>query len=157
MNELSRYRSCSLKDLGSHTASDRTSRSAGDIEIYKDNMLFETIEIKLDKEIDANMLRIAKEKIIKYNPTRYYILSYIGIKEEEKQEIQNIISDVKEKHGCQMIINGVIPTLKYYLRLIEDLNSFFNIYSNLIQNDNELKAIHKEIFQNLVRELNNEI
>ncbi len=156
INELSRYKSCNLKELGSHTASDRTSKSAGDIEIYKNNTLFEAIEIKLDKEIDANILRIAKDKIIKYNPTRYYILSYIGIK-EEKQEIQNIINEVKEKHGCQIIINGVIPTLKYYLRLIEDLSSFFEIYSILIQNDSELKTIHKEIFQNLVKELKNEI
>ena len=156
INELSRYNSCTVKELGSHTASDRTSKSAGDIEIYKNNTLFEAIEIKLDKEIDANILRIAKEKIIKYNPTRYYILSYIGIK-EEKQEVQNIINEVKEKHGCQIIINGVIATLKYYLRLIENLNSFVKIYSNLIQNDNELKTIHKKIFQNLVKELNNEI
>jgi len=157
INELSRYNDCIVKELGSHTASDRTSKSAGDIEIYKNNTLFEAIEIKLDKVIDANILRIAKEKIIKYNPTRYYILSYIGIKEEEKQEIQNIINEVKEKHGCQIIINGVIPTLKYYLRLIENLNNFFEIYSNLIQNDSELKTIHKEVFQNLVKELNNEI
>ena len=157
INELSRYNNCLLKELGSHTASDRTSKSAGDIEIYKNDTIFEAIEIKLDKEIDANILRIVKEKIIKYNPTRYYILSYIGIKEEEKQEIQNIINEVKEKHGCQIIINGVIPTLKYYLRLIEDLNSFFKIYSSLIQNDNELKTIHKEVFHKLVKELNYEI
>jgi DNA (cytosine-5)-methyltransferase 1 len=157
INELSRYSECIVKELGSHTASDRTSKSAGDIEIYKNNTLFESIEIKLDKEIDANILRIAKEKIIKYNPTRYYIFSYIGTKEEEKQEIQNIINEVKEEHGCQIIINGVIPTLKYYLRLIENLNEFFEIYLNLIQNDSELKNIHKEVFQDLVKELNNEI
>ena len=157
IDELSRYNNCIVKKLGSHTTSDRTSKSAGDIEIYKEDNLFEAIEIKLDKEIDANLLRIAKEKIIKYNPTRYYILSYIGIKEEEKQEIQDIINEVKQKHGCQIIINGVLPTLKYYLRLIENLNNFFEIYSNLIQNDTELKSIHKKIFQNLVKELNNEI
>ncbi len=157
INELSRYKDCIVKEFGSHTASDRTSKSAGDIEIYKEDNLFEAIEIKLDKVIDANLLRIAKEKIIKYNPTRYYILSYIGVKEEEKQEIQDIINEVKQKHGCQIIINGVIPTLKYYLRLIENLNDFFEIYSSLIQNDTELKRVHKEIFQNLVKELNNGI
>jgi len=157
INELSRYNNCTLKELGSHTASDRTSKSAGDIEIYKNDNLFETIEIKLDKVIDTNILRIAKEKIIKYNPIRYYILSFIGVKQEEVKEISNIIDEVKLTHGCQIIINGVIPTLKYYLRLIEDLNSFFEIYSNLIQNDSELKTIHKEVFQNLVKELNNEI
>ena len=168
VKELSRYENCKVKELGSHTASDRTSKSAGDIEIYKDipifdnvlelhQTLFEAIEIKLDKVIDANLLRIVKEKILKYNPTRYYILSYIGINQEEKQEIDNIIDEVRQTHGCQIIINGVIPTLKYYLRLIENLNSFFKIYSKLIQSDSELKTIHKEVFQNLVKELNDEV
>ena len=157
IDELSRYSDCTLKELGSHTASDRTSKSAGDIEIYKNDNLFEAIEIKLDKVIDANLLRIAKEKIIKYNPTRYYILSYIGTKEDEKQDIDKIINEVKQNHGCQIIINGVIPTLKYYLRLIENLNEFFEIYSNLVQNDTELKKTHKEVFQDLVKELNNGI
>ena len=67
VDEISRYDNCTLKTLGSHTASDKTSKSAGDIEIFNNNELFEAIEIKLDKPIDANILRIAKEKIIKYN------------------------------------------------------------------------------------------
>ena len=67
INEVSRYDGCELKELGSHTASDRTSKSAGDIEIFKNSSLFEAIEIKLDKKIDANILRISEEKIIKYN------------------------------------------------------------------------------------------
>lgn len=156
LNELSRYNNCHLKELASHTASDKTSKSAGDIEIYKEKNLFEVIEIKLDKAIDANLLRIAKTKIIKYNPIRYYILSN-NIKENKSEEIQNIINEVRKKHGCQIIVNGVIPTLKYYLRLIDNLNNFFKTYSNLIQNDTELKKIHKEFFQSLVKELNNGI
>jgi DNA (cytosine-5)-methyltransferase 1 len=78
--------------MGSHTASDRTSKSAGDIEIFKSKALFEAIEIKLDKAIDVTMVRIAIEKIARYNPDRYYILSYIGIKESDKLEIVNLIT-----------------------------------------------------------------
>ena len=33
INEVSRYDNCELKELGSHTASDRTSKSSGDIEL----------------------------------------------------------------------------------------------------------------------------
>jgi DNA (cytosine-5)-methyltransferase 1 len=58
INEIARYNKCELKSLSSHTASDRTSKSAGDIEIFKYGKLFEAIEIKLDKSIDANMIRI---------------------------------------------------------------------------------------------------
>jgi len=153
IKELSRYDNSELKPLGSHTASDRTSKSSGDIEIYKKGVLFESIEIKLDKEINANIVRIAREKIIKYNPSRYYILSYFNVNEEERLDINNIVDDVKNKHGCQIVINGVIPSLKYYMRLITDLQEFFSKYSSLVENDTELKSIHKSKLNELVKGL----
>jgi DNA (cytosine-5)-methyltransferase 1 len=156
LTEISRYDNCTLKPLGSHTTSDRTSKSSGDIEVYYDNKLFESIEIKLDKPINSNTLRIAKEKIIKFNPKRYYILSFVGIKKDEKQEIEKIINDIKVIHGCQVVINGVIPTLKYYFRLISNIGDFVDSYSNLIQNDLELKLIHKQTWNTLISELENE-
>jgi len=157
IHEISRYKNCTLKELGSHTASDRTSKSAGDIEIFKNNELFEALEIKLDKPIDSNILRIAKEKIVKYNPKRYYVLSYIGILEEDKAIINQIIQEVKEKHGCQIIVNGVKDTLKYYMRLIDNLEEFYQLYSDLISIDSELKTIHKQKWNELTKELNYEL
>jgi DNA (cytosine-5)-methyltransferase 1 len=158
IKELSRYKDCELKSLGSHTSSDRTSKSAGDIEIFKsNNQLFEAIEIKLDKAIDSNMLRIVKEKVECYNPTRYYILSYYEILKEQQSEIEQIIDETKKIHGCQIVANGLIPTLKYYFRLISNLEEFVDIYSNLIENDNELKNIHKEKWNELLKELDNEL
>ena len=155
IHEISRYKNCILKELGSHTASDRTSKSAGDIEIFKDKELFEAIEIKLDKPIDANILRIAKEKIVRFNPKRYYILSNQGIVEE--YEVYNIIEEVKKEHGCQIIVNGVLDTLKYYMRLIDNLEEFYQLYSDLISTDSELKAIHKQKWNELTKELNHEL
>ena len=143
IKEIGRYKGCSLAEMGSHTASDRTSKTAGDIEIFKKKALFEAIEIKLDKAIDATMVRIAIEKIARYNPDRYYILSYIGIKESDKLEIADLIDDLKLKHGCQIIINGLLPTIKYYLRLITSLDEFIINYNNLIETDQEIKKIHK--------------
>ena len=52
IKELARYKNTSLKALSSHTTSDKTSNSAGDIEIFKDDLLFEAVEIKLDKAIN---------------------------------------------------------------------------------------------------------
>lgn len=153
IEEVSRYSECTLKQIGSHTASDRTSKSAGDIEIFKKDALFEAVEIKLDKAIDANILRIAAEKIIRYNPSRYYILSYAEVDENDIDLINTIIEDVKENHGCQIVINGIMPTLKYYLRLISNLEDFLNNYSSLVQDDSELKAIHNQKWNELILEL----
>lgn len=150
INEIVRYQNCTLAEMASHTASDRTSKSAGDIEIFKNKNLFEAIEIKLDKAIDATMVRIAIEKIARYNPDRYYILSYIGIKESDKLEIENLVTNLKVEHGCQIIVNGLLPTIKYYLRLINSLEDFVSNYSNLIENDAEIKKIHKEKWNKLI-------
>jgi len=155
INEISRYKKCQLKTLGSHTASDRTSKSAGDIELFKGKELFEAIEIKLDKPIDANILRIAKEKIVRFNPQRYYILSNQGIVDEKA--VYKIIEEVKQEHGCQIIVNGVLGTLKYYMRLIDNLEEFYQLYSDLISKDSELKSIHKQVWNELTKELNNEL
>lgn len=157
ITEISRYHNCQLKQLGSHTASDKRSKTAGDIEIFNDDELFEVLEIKLDKQVDLNIIRIAKEKIIKYNPQRYYLLSYSNIKEEERKEINDEIEKVKHEHGCQIIVNGVIPTLKYYLRLISKLDNFINAYSQLIQDDLELKSVHKQKWIELLKDLKNDL
>jgi len=143
IKELGRYQGCKLLPLGSHTASDRTSKSAGDIEVAKGKNIFESVEVKLDKAIDITMTRIAYEKIARFNPIRYYILSYIGISENDKKEIQDLIEEIEQKHGCQLIVNGLLHTLRYYLRLISDSKEFFNNYIELVKEDTELKPIHK--------------
>ncbi len=152
--ELKRFDNCELATLGSHTASDRTSKSSGDIEILKDSKIFESIEIKHDRFIDSNILRIAQEKIYKFNPTRYYILSFVGINKDDLDEINEIINDTREEHGCQIIVNGIMHTLKYYLRLIVSLDEFLKTYISLVEIDEELKIEHKTKLQNLVTELN---
>lgn len=157
IKELKRFDKCKLIPLNSHTSSDKTSKSSGDIEVFKADKLFESIEIKLDKPIDLHLLRIVKKKIFKFNPKRYYLLSLIGLEKNEENEITNFIQDIKNKHGCQIVVNGILDTLKYYLRLIDNLDDFILNYSNLIENDTELKKIHKARWNHLLMELNNEL
>jgi len=59
-------------------------------------------------------------------------LSYDAVLEEDKAIINQIIKEVKEKHGCQIIVNSVKDTLKYYMRLIDNLEEFYQLYSDLI-------------------------
>lgn len=152
ISEIGRYKDCELAPLGSHTASDRTSKSAGDIQVMKGKQVYEAVEVKLDKMVDMNIARIAYEKIVRFNPERYYILSHIGTLENDQKEIDKLIFEVKENHGCQLIINGLLPTLKYYLRLISNPKGFFNEYIKLVINDQELKTIHKTKLKELIKE-----
>lgn len=152
--EISRYNSCSLKALGSHTASDRTSKTAGDIEIFdKNHHLVEAVEIKHGQEITLQMVYRARGKIIQYNPHRYYIFASKNIKQSEADKINEVINEIASEHGCQLIVNGIIPTIKYYLRLILSISDFVEIYSKLIESDTELQKIHKEKWNEILGKL----
>lgn len=151
ITELKRYEKCVLRHLGSHTASDKTSKSAGDIEIFKGSEIYEAIEIKLNKEIDIAMLDIAYSKIIKFSPKRYSIFSTANIKKSDEMLIYAKIDEIRTKHGCQVIVNGVLPSIKYYLRLIDDLSIFIANYSKLIQADNEIQKEHKEYWNTILK------
>lgn len=150
IRELKRYENCTLGHLGSHTASDKTSKSAGDIEIFKNGQIYEAIEIKLNKEIDIDMIDIAYTKIIKFSPKRYSIFSTANIKQSDIALIEAKIENIRQEHGCQIIINGVLPSLRYYLRLIDDLSIFIENYSKLIELDSEIKKEHKEYWNEIL-------
>ena len=53
-------------------------------------------------------------------------------------------------------MNGVFPTIQYYLRLIS-LKKFMNDYSELINLDQELNLIHKEKWNQIYRKIKKEI
>ena len=151
--EMGRYKECNLLPLGSHTASDRTSRSAGDIEVAKnDGSIFEAVEVKLDKPVTPQIVQVAYEKINKFGVERYYILSGVEQKPEDVDENSQLIFKIQQEHGCQLIINGLYPSLKYYLRLIATPKEFLDKYTELVEKDTELQPTHKERLQELIDE-----
>ncbi len=154
VKEISRYNSCNLRKLGSHTASDRTSNTAGDIEIFdKNDHLIEAIEIKYGQEITLQMVYRANNKIIKHNPRRYYIFASKDVNQLEANKIDEVIKKIASEHGCQLILNGIMPTIKYYLRLIMSITDFIDLYSRLIESDNEIQKIHKEKWNEILGKL----
>ena len=154
VKELARYNDCYLSPLSSLTACDRTNKASGDIEIFtNDGSLFEAVEIKLDKQIDKQIMRVVADKVYKWNPQRYYILSVNGIKSEDAEEINQIVFEIETKHGCQVIINGLLNTIKYYLRLLENLEEFIEQYSKEIEEDEELQVEHKKKWNELLQSM----
>lgn len=150
--EMGRYVGTELLPMGSHTASDRTSKSAGDIEVSKGDNIFEAVEVKLDKPATAHMVRVAYDKINKFGVSRYYILSGVEPEPDDIDEINQLIFEIEQEHGCQVIVNGLYQTLKYYLRLISSPQEFLNRYSELVESDTELELIHKTTLNDLISE-----
>ncbi|MEA5513647.1 hypothetical protein [Nodularia sp. UHCC 0506] len=99
------------------------------------------------------MVYRAKNKIIKHNPQRYYIFASKDVNQLEADKIDEVIKEIASEHGCQLILNGIVPTIKYYLRLIMSITDFIDLYSQLIESDNEIQKIHKEKWNEILGKL----
>ena len=151
ISEVGRYKNSSLAPLGSHTASDEKSNSAGDIEIKRDGSVYEVIEIKFNKPIDVSIIRNVYRKISSFRISRYYALSTVGVAPEDKEQIDSLVNEIKAQHDCLLVVNGFFETLEYYLRLISSTCSFLNRYVELVEKDNELKTEHKKELDTLIK------
>lgn len=154
IGELKRFSGKMLLPLESHTSADSRSGRIGDIDIMNsDGSSFEAIEVKFDIPINHNILQIAKEKIQPTSVERYYILSTMPINEKERDLIENDIKQIKNTHGCQIVVNGVLQTIKYYLRLLDNVKDFINYYVELLDCDNSIKFEHKLMWNILISKL----
>ncbi len=142
--ELARYNNKKLDDLASHTSSDRSSGATGDIVVRNnDGSLYEVVEVKFDIEVDEIMINDAFNKFSSTTTQRYYILSTVHVSSEKYVSINDQIENIKKNHGCQVIVNGVFETLKYYLRLINNTDVFINNYLKLLKVNTEINYEHK--------------
>ena len=149
--ELKRFDGKKLLPLESHTSADTQSGRKGDIDIVNsDGSSFEAVEVKFNIPISRNIVEIAKEKIHTCKICRYYILSTKGMVQDDEDEIEEEIRQIKSVHGCQLVVNGIIPTLNYYLRLVNDTRSFVENYTLLLSEDKTVKFEHKLAWNDIV-------
>ena len=150
ISEIGRYGGMTLKPLGSHTSADLRSGDIGDIQINDDGEPFEGVEVKYGKVIDAVLVQDAFEKIKSHKVNRYYLLSTETSSDTEMEKIKKLVNQISVSHGCQIIVNGLIPTIKYYLRLITDTDDFIQNYTDKVVNDPALKIEHKRFWKKLI-------
>lgn len=145
IDEIGRYKNKKLDKLGSHTSCDRSSKATGDIVIrdVESNNLYEVVEIKFDIVPNVIMINDAYEKFKSEPVQRYYVLSTVHADENEQCKIDEKVIEIREEHGCQVIVNGIFPSLKYYLRLLENTDNFMNKYVENLQENPELDYEHK--------------
>jgi DNA (cytosine-5)-methyltransferase 1 len=155
--KFERYKNKKLVILQAHTSSDKY--GFGDIEIYTtDNQPFEIIEIKHNIPIDKYLIFDIAKKTQNIKIDRYYILTTFAngfASTESEKEATAYILELKKTQGIDIIANGIITTLKYYLRFIDNYQEFIDIYTqNLIKdakNSTEIKNFHLEKWTEILR------
>lgn len=151
MGQVARFRDKQLCPLESHNSADAQSGRIGDIDINNENgSAFEGVEIKHEIQITPQLVRDAYEKFKVYNTDRYYLLTTASMDSADWDAIEAEIQRIAQIHGCQVIVNGVYTTLKYYLRLVTDPAEFIDRYVELLKADETVKFQHKAVWNELI-------
>ncbi|MCI2395597.1 hypothetical protein [Aliiroseovarius sediminis] len=150
MPELKRFDGFDLADLELHSAADAQTGATGDIEIKNDDgSVFEALEVKHLQIVTSNMVDIASQKLIDRSVDRYYILT-THASCVPGDDILTQAKEVQESTGCQIIVNGVLPTLRYYLRLVSDPSAIFPHYVELLKSDTDIGFEHRERWNQII-------
>jgi DNA (cytosine-5)-methyltransferase 1 len=160
MPNVGRYSGKLLMPLESHTSPDSRSQSLGDIDVKnEDNSPFESIEIKHNKPITSDMIGIAYRKIQNTNIDRYYILTTSEPNFENYDSVIQEIEKYEKIHSCQIIVNGVIPSLKYYMRLVNNPQDIIEEYTKWLefeyQRASGIKREHLKVWQEIRKNILN--
>lgn len=151
MEQVARYNGKTLCPLESHTSADSQSGRIGDIDVNNENgTAFEGVEIKHEIPITAQLVADAYEKFKVHSTDRYYLLTTANMDAADWDSIENAVARISQIHGCQVIVNGVYTTLKYYLRLLNDPANFIDKYVELLKQDETVKFQHKTVWNDII-------
>ena len=147
--EMRRYDGCALLGLESHTAADRKTGTLGDVQVNgPDGLPMEAVEIKHNIPLTVGLVRDSRAKFQSVSVRTFYLLS-TSDKIVGAEEIDAEIADIRRNHGCEIIVNGIVPTLKYYLRMLEDARAFVDAYVSHLETDPAVNYALKEAWNQL--------
>lgn len=150
MREVERFKDKTLLPMESHNSADMQSGRIGDIDIWRGDSAFEGVEVKHEIRITRELVGHAYEKF-KVHPTdRYYLLTTADMDGADWDAINAEIEKIAKVHGCQVIVNGVYSSIKYYLRMIRNPADFIDCYVELLKSDKTVKFAHKEKWNEIV-------
>ncbi len=156
--DVKRYSDKVLSPLELHTSPDSRSKALGDIEIKNsDGSCFEAIEVKHMKPVSTDMIDVAYRKLKDTQVDRYYILTTSEPNMDNPKAVIEKIAAYRKVHACQIIVNGVIPSLKYYLRLVSNPQAFVGIYTQNLEYEYQrasgIKGDHLRVWQEIRRQI----
>lgn len=150
--EVSRYKDCNLLEMLSHTSADVKTKRLGDVEVRRNNdEFFEAVEIKHKVKITRTIVNDLREQIAGSGVRTFYILSTDeNLQPDELTKITELILEIRQIYGCQVIVNGVATTIEYYLRLLSSPDKFVYEYANLMEKDDEIRFELKREWNKLI-------
>lgn len=148
--ELQRYQGVVVKDLELHSAADSQTGAAGDIELENSSgIVFEAYEIKHQITFTKAMIDDIAKKISPFQLDRYYALT-THANCSPTTDLTDHLVKLRQQIGCQIIVNGVFPTLKYYLRLLAEPQNFYAEFTSCLETDKSVTHEHREVWNSII-------
>jgi DNA (cytosine-5)-methyltransferase 1 len=143
VSSMQRYEGCLLDPLARMKSADRKAGTVGDVVVSHNGIPIEAVETKLDEAVSLQHLADAIDKISSAAVRRYFILSTANVNETDRESIDRIRLEFRRSNGCEIVVNGVQETIRYYLRLLPDPTDFVLRYAALIEVDPDLDYEHR--------------
>ena len=125
--DVKRYENCTVLPRKRRSAAESRNALIGDIHIVDaEYRLFEGYEVKHNVPITSSLIQASFEKLRTTPVKKFYILTTYH--HDAYTEFEPDIQRVAREHGCELTVNGVDPTLRYYLRLIGSTREFVDAY-----------------------------
>lgn len=153
LGKMKRFEGKKLEKLQRMKAADRKAGTVGDIVVFENEKPIEAVEVKFDQPITDIHVCEAIEKVRAELVKRYYLLSTKGILVDDVSQIKDRTLLFLKQNGCEIIVNGVIETITYYLRLLPDTTDFLNNYADLIETDDDTGYEHRIAWNELCAEI----
>jgi DNA (cytosine-5)-methyltransferase 1 len=150
---LERYKGHTLGKLQRLKSADAKANTVGDVDVLDDDRPVEGVELKHGIPITMNEVRAAIDKVKARDVKRYYILSTAETKEEERAAVHEACAKFYKSNGCEIIVNGVIDTITYGLRLLDSPDEFISRYADLLHKDEDLSYEHREAWNEISNDI----
>ncbi|WP_306148133.1 MULTISPECIES: hypothetical protein [unclassified Roseibium] len=143
LEQMDRFSGQQLEALARMKSADRKAGTVGDIVVIEDGKPIEAVEIKFNQPITLINVLEAIDKVRAESVSRYYLLSTAGIDSSEQDSILAKADEFEKQNGCEIIVNGVFETIKYYLRLLPNTTEFLNYYAEILEKDEDVGYEHR--------------
>ena len=147
--EITRYTQYKLLPLLPQNAADQKTGRTGDIDLCVNDRIIEATDIKFRIPLTPELVSATIEKVKRTSVRRYYLLSTNEVV-TDVDVVTKLCNDAHHSYGCQVIANGVIATLKHYLRLISSTDEFSDIFVTHLENDTDISYATKMLWEQTV-------
>ena len=156
--EIARYKDTRL--IPEYNINGLQRRSIESIRVNRNNGdLIEVLVVRHHKAITSRVIEDTFYRFRDAQMCRYCFLTTVEplVTPREREKIRDLVQRIETQQTCEVIIDGVLPTIRYYLRTLSDPSLFWHQYwdnqKSVPLATTDPNKIHLKIWQSLLKQI----